>query len=700
MVALSNKVLLALVAGASASEVTPIDKVISLIEGMKSEVEADGKSEAKAYDKFACFSKSTTAKKSKSIQRGTERIGLLSADIADMTQDSNEKKDELAGRKKDQEQHKQDLADTTARCAKQKAEYQAEEADLSKAIQGLEDAIKAMKNSKPSLMQIKASLGKTFEMAEAMNLLKSAKHKAVSALIQTSVDPSDPEYDFHSDDIIKVCEDLLVDYKDNRQTLNDEWAKTDKGCKEMKASLNQKISDNKDAMDNLEKAISRLLSKTAKARENLVESDGQLKDDEQYLKDLTARCEARANDYDQRSAMRGSEIEALSQALKVLKGDVKGRADKVNVRAFIQEHTEPVAPVVTKAVEGAVMKPVSFLQEATSQVSTKSFLGLTQEGRKQKALDLLRSTGKKIDSIVLTSLVERASADPFKKIKGLIQKLIERLLTESKNEATKKGFCDTELGKARKERDFRFQDSQDLSAKLASLEAKEDSLQAEIKDLTRDIKDETRALKETTEEREDEKAENAEALKTAKEGLEAVTEALQILRNFYKLAAKANAFVQASPVDEDTAGAGFSGNYGGNQSGSKAVLALLETISSDFDRTIRTTEEAEHQAHRAYVEFSQTSKASIAGKETKKELDEADLKTTQADLKTSMEDLQTAQDLLDKALQELEELKPTCIDTGMSYAERVKKREEEMDALKKALCILDEENVEPACNAK
>merc|ERR1712072_1307974 len=103
-------------------------------------------------------------------------------------------------------------------------------------------------------------------------------------------------------------------------------------------------------------------------------------------------------------------------------------------------------------------------------------------------------------SLTLFSLVERAAADPFKKGKGLIQKLIERLITEAKNEATKKGFCDTELGKARKDRDFRFQEAKDLSADLAGLEAKRDELKAEIKQLTSDIKDETQALKETTKE--------------------------------------------------------------------------------------------------------------------------------------------------------------------------------------------------------
>merc|ERR1712224_103471 len=248
---------------------------------------------------------------------------------------------------------------------------------------------------------------------------------------------------------------------------------------------------------------------------------------------------------------------------------------------------------------------------------------------------------------------ERAAADPFKKVKGLIQKLIERLLTESKNEATKKGFCDTELAKSRKDRDFRFQEAKDLSAALAGLEAKEDSLEEEIKQLKSDIRDETQALKETTEEREEEKKNNMKTMKTAKEGLDGVNEALLILKSFYKQAAKA-AFVQASPVDEDTSGPGFSGPYKGKQSGSKAIFALLETIASDFDRTLRKTEEAENSAHRDYVDYSQTAKASIAGKTTKKELDEQDLKTTRTSLKTKMEDLQTAVDLLDKALMELE----------------------------------------------
>jgi len=686
-------VYLALLAGAAASDVTPIEKVISLIDGMRAEVEADGEAEASAYNEFACFCKKTTADKSGSIQKGTKSIGKLSADIADKTQERTDDSTDLANRKQDHENLNQKLSDEEARYAKEKSAYDLEAADLSQAIQGLKDAIKAMSDSKPSLLAIKQTLGKTLQVAEAMSLVKTPAHKAVAAFLQ--VDPKNPGYEFHSNDIIDVCNDLLKDYQGTKSDLDDEWKKTKKGSEQMQSSLKNKLKANKAAMDQLEKDIARLKKEIAEHREDLINADSQLKDDELYLKDLTARCEDRANDYDQRSAMRGNELNALNGALSVLKDKVKGRADDVNVRALLIQTPAKNTVPAAKAAE-PTLKSISFLQDFSS--SKRAFLGVSQEAKMQKVITVLQKAGQHLQSLTLVSLASKveglkprfdseAAYDPFKKVKGLIEKLIQRLVQEATNEASKKGFCDTELGKARKERDFRFQDSKDLSADLAGLEAKRDALTEEIKQLKSDIKEETEALDETTKERNTEKKNNLKTLKTAKEGLDAVNEALLILRSFYKQAAKA-AFVQASPVDEDTSGPGFSGNYKGKQSGAQAVFALLETIASDFDRTLRKTEEAENAAHRDYVEFSQASKSSIAGKETKQELDEEDLKTTLTSIKTKTNDLQTAVDLLDGALQELEKLKPTCIDTGMSYAERVAKREEEIKALNQALTIL------------
>merc|ERR1719316_752063 len=103
-----------------------------------------------------------------------------------------------------------------------------------------------------------------------------------------------------------------------------------------------------------------------------------------------------------------------------------------------------------------------------------------------------------------------------------------------------------------------------------------------------------------------------------------------VLKAFYKKAAKASALIQHSPVSDDTAGAGFSGSYKGNQESSKAILGLLETIKSDFERTIKMTEESEAKSAAEFVEFDRTTKADIGGKTTKKELDEEALETTKS----------------------------------------------------------------------
>merc|ERR1719333_1065343 len=102
-------------------------------------------------------------------------------------------------------------------------------------------------------------------------------------------------------------------------------------------------------------------------------------------------------------------------------------------------------------------------------------------------------------------------------------------------------------------------------------------------------------------------------IKASKEGFSAVTEAIVLLKTYYKKASMAMLQSRASPVDEDTQGPGFSGSYKGE--GARGIIGLLEVIKSDFDRAARVTKEEEDKAQREFVEFEQTSKEDIAGKE-------------------------------------------------------------------------------------
>merc|ERR1719159_75372 len=85
--------------GAPDGKVTPIQKVITLLEDLKAEVEGEGKTEAASYDKFSCFCKDTTEAKSEAIKKGQDEIDSLSAEIGDKTAQVSEAETEMAERK-------------------------------------------------------------------------------------------------------------------------------------------------------------------------------------------------------------------------------------------------------------------------------------------------------------------------------------------------------------------------------------------------------------------------------------------------------------------------------------------------------------------------------------------------------------------------------------------------------------------------
>ena len=73
--------LLAVAAHGAQQKVNPVQKVISLLEKMQTETQEEGKAEAAAYDKFACFCKDTADAKLHSITKGKEHIATLTAEI-------------------------------------------------------------------------------------------------------------------------------------------------------------------------------------------------------------------------------------------------------------------------------------------------------------------------------------------------------------------------------------------------------------------------------------------------------------------------------------------------------------------------------------------------------------------------------------------------------------------------------------------
>ena len=94
-----------------------------------------------------------------------------------------------------------------------------------------------------------------------------------------------------------------------------------------------------------------------------------------------------------------------------------------------------------------------------------------------------------------------------------------------------------------------------------------------------------------------------------------------------------------------------------------------------------------------YTKFTDDSAQDKAVKNMDLENKGKDKTTAESDLVTTKSDLDATQKELDAALAYYEKLKPSCVDAGLSYDERVRMREEEIESLQESLKILGGEDI-------
>merc|ERR1719224_126037 len=247
-------------------------------------------------------------------------------------------------------------------------------------------------------------------------------------------------------------------------------------------------------------------------------------------------------------------------------------------------------------------------------------------------------------------------------------------MEEANEEAEHKGWCDTELSTNEQTRKEKTSAVETLHAEIDELKASIAKGTQEITDLTAEIADIDKAVAEATEIREKEKAENTQ---TISDSQDAVAQAVTVLKEFYEKAAEATSLIQQQPESPEI----FDAPYQGLQSENGGVVGMLEVIQSDFARLETDTKAAEAEAQRSYDEFSSESAVNraqnvkdVEHKTTKKTNEESALNTKKADLEGTQKEL-------DAALAYYEKLKPSCVDAGVSYEDRVARRKEEIESL-------------------
>eukprot|EP00928_Gymnodinium_smaydae_P011583 TRINITY_DN14258_c0_g1_i2.p1 TRINITY_DN14258_c0_g1~~TRINITY_DN14258_c0_g1_i2.p1 ORF type:complete len:757 (+),score=235.94 TRINITY_DN14258_c0_g1_i2:51-2321(+) len=699
-------------AQAKQSKMSAVGKVVTMLKDLRDNVKAEGEKEAQSYNKFACFCKDAQSSKAADIQKGSDRKGELVANLESLATARDTLDSTIKGLTDDIDAAEKEMKIAKATRGKELKTYKMNEADLSGAIHALQEAIKALKASAgggASMLQVRAAqeelrseaLRKALATADALGI--SGASKVVAFLSEGDVPMED--YKFHSGSIIDTLEGLLKEFRAEKVTVDEEEVAAVHAHESFMQEKTDIVKAKNGELTAAKKSKSQKQEEMATTSELHSTVAATLLEDQAYLKELSSMCQNKAVTWDSRSQVRQDELSALTAAIGIIEGAVSEKTSGKTVRLF-QGASAKMAELVAKspaAMEALELDAEEFEDGAPSFLQEQrqhsgAFLAPVSrfgtDGEKDALVALFRGKSKELHSAALTMLAGQISADPLAKVKTLIEELIERLLKEASSEQSHKGWCDKSISAAEQKRDFAATEVKELNGRMAKLEARRDILAEELSTLASEISKLNTEKDEAVQMRSDEKTENENTIAEAKEGLDAVKSAIDLLQKFYATAAKSKVAVSLSQQGpaEDAPDAGFESGeaYTGAQGASGGVIGMLQVIEGDFVRTMTETQKAEDQAVADHQQYLTDTGKSIAEKTTAESQKTTQKGEAEDSLSTAEDSLKSEMETLSGSVKELMELKPACIDTGMSYEDRVAKREEEVAALKKGLCILEQ----------
>jgi len=699
--------------------VAAVQKVIQMLNDMNAKAKQEKMDEEVGFAKFKTYCTNEKASLNKAIAHGAEEIEMLSAEIGKLTSDGKVLGQEIAKLQNDVESWTADQKAQKAQRAKDNKEFLAESQDYGESIDALERAIAVLSKQNYDRTGAKAVL---LQLSEGETLPAQAK-QMVAALIGMMESPDDdgqgsdfmskaaPEsnaYEFQSGSIIDLLKKLTDDFRTKKGECEKEEMNSQHAHDMIMVDLTNSISNANEEVGEKTEEKQRKAAKAAEDKKQLASTIQSKEEDEKTLTALKTECDEKIMSFNEKQQLRADEIEAIEKAIEILSsGSVSGNAEK---------HLALVA--------------TSLLQ-----VGDKTAANSRAQGIRRHLREFLANEASRLHSRGLQLLADQAEADPFAKVKKLIDSMITRLLEEANADAEHEGWCDKEMGQSKVTRDKLTEEIDGLDAAVEEGKASILALANEITTLTKEIADLDAATAEATVLRTEEKEKNAETIADAKEAQTAVQAATAILKDFYAKALYATGFLQIKAESAprikmgtdrwravgnpnyDTGGGTktmdnlrtattgvdighqegmqtFGDTFQGQQDEAGGVVALLESILSDFAGVQADTEAAEVQSQRAYEEFMTESKRNRAVKSKKIEMNTQDKAAAEAKLRDDVADLKSTQDELLAADRYHAKLVPQCIDQGMTWDQRVKAREEEIASLREALSILSSADID------
>eukprot|EP00451_Oxyrrhis_marina_P001208 CAMPEP_0204252852 /NCGR_PEP_ID=MMETSP0468-20130131/1486_1 /ASSEMBLY_ACC=CAM_ASM_000383 /TAXON_ID=2969 /ORGANISM="Oxyrrhis marina" /LENGTH=654 /DNA_ID=CAMNT_0051226351 /DNA_START=57 /DNA_END=2021 /DNA_ORIENTATION=- len=628
----------------AAHAANPVSKVLELLSGLESKIVAEGEAEQSEFSKFVSFCEENAKQLQREQNDGTDRVAELNASIEKSSSDIESDEAGIAELSSVISGAEADLKEAEKVRAKQHSDFSARAADLSETIDTLGRAIGALKQSSFSQISSRA----TGRVSEALQVLlqagsiANADSQRLQALMQSREDEQD-SMAYRSQKgmgaVIEVFEDMLEKAEAQHAEAQREETKAAHSHSMLTSSLKNKIKNSSKELEDMKHHKAAAEEALATAEGDLKVASKDLDADRADLASLQTDCMVKASDHQASVDDRNEELKALASAKKIIADKTGGATDRAYSFLQLRTKSEDFAEVVDALKQLSRQHKDFSLSLLTSQVSTT------------------------------VKSAAHTGADPFAKVKGLIEDMISKLVEEAKSEADAKAYCDKEMAETKLKKEEHEEDIEHLSGKMRKAESAIARLTSDIAELESDLGHLASMQKEMDENRAAERADYDSQAKDYQQGVEGIQMAIKVLKEYYGK----SSLLQASSGSAD----------------SSSIIGILEVAESDFTKLLAEVEADEKEAQSYYEKTTQENKVAAAEKKTSLKFKTKEQAETKSELEELTGDRDSEQGELDAVLEYYSKVKKQCVAKPEPYEERKHRREAEMEGLKNALDILE-----------
>jgi len=658
----------------------PIRKIVTLLQNMQKEIEAEGAKEKELFDKFMCFCSGNNGDLTKKAADAKAAIEDLSAKLKSEEAEKVQIAQELLDHKKDRESAGSDVEEATMLREKEAAAYAAEKADSETNIAAMAKAIPALEKGMggAALLQMPGGDRLKKVVESYANVDQQDRRNVISFLEEGG------DYAPASGQIVGILKGMKDDMEAELKEAIAAEEKAIAGFADLKASKEKEIEMATEAIETKTQRSGEVAVSAVQTKDSLEDTTDELADVEKLLVQLSTECATKEKEFAEKSAVMAEEVKAISEAISILNDD-------------------DALDVFKKARPSALLQDqLGFLQKANSPAS-----------KAQKAQALIAAAAKKAKSPQMNLLLytlnsklkmsAKGKAQGMEKVIKMIDDMVALLGKDQEDDDKSKTFCEDELETTADEQKAATDKKAQVEAEISELTDAATSLADDIATLTQSIKDLDKSVATATEQRKAEHEDFTEATQLNEAAMQLIEKAKNRLQKFYnptlykappktedtmeEKIIKAGTFVQISSHLKDEQDDGFSGQYQKSEK-SAGVIGLMDMMVREIETDMKDAAYEEKTSQSDYAKLMAESEDTRAANSKAIVTKTASKAEVEAKLEGAKEVATATAKDLDLIAATLGDLHMQCDFLLQNYDLRKEARANEVESLKNAKAIL------------